>query len=57
MYKARIGQTTSDQLPTQSKIEIARIISPKFTLSWSHYVFLMAVDNTEERHFYEIEAA
>lgn len=70
MYKARIGQTTSGQLPpllkgqtvsdllpAQGKIEIARVISAKFTLSWSHYVFLMAVDNVKERSFYEIESA
>ena len=29
----------------------------KFTLSWSHYVFLVGVDNIQERNFYEIEAA
>jgi predicted nuclease of restriction endonuclease-like (RecB) superfamily len=50
------GQTVSDLLPAQGKIEIARTVSAKFTLSWSHYVFLMAVDNAEERRFYEIEA-
>ena len=51
------GQTVSDLLPAQGKIETARTASAKFTLSWSHYVFLMAVDNAEERRFYEIEAA
>ncbi len=30
--------------------------SSVFTLSWSHYVFLMTVKNAEERSFYEIEA-
>lgn len=30
-------------------------VSRKFTLSWSHYVFLMRLD-PEERSFYEIEA-
>ncbi len=29
----------------------------KFTLSWSHYLFLMRIDNIDARHFYEIEAA
>jgi predicted nuclease of restriction endonuclease-like (RecB) superfamily len=70
MNKARIGQTASDQLPpfskgqtlsdqltAQRKIQIAQTVSTQFTLSWSHYVFLMAVDNAEERAFYEIEAA
>ena len=28
-----------------------------FALSWSHYVFLMAIPNPDERQFYEIEAA
>lgn len=32
-------------------------ISEKFTLSWSHYVFLMSLGNKSERSFYEIEAA
>ena len=27
-----------------------------FTLSWSHYLFLMGIDNPDERSFYEIEA-
>lgn len=31
--------------------------SPKlFTLSWSHYLKLMRIDNPDERQFYEIEA-
>jgi len=28
-----------------------------FSLSWSHYVFLIGLKSTEERRFYEIEAA
>jgi predicted nuclease of restriction endonuclease-like (RecB) superfamily len=28
-----------------------------FCLSWSHYVFLIAIKNAEERQFYEIESA
>ena len=31
--------------------------SASFTLSWSHYVFLISVENPDERSFYEIEAA
>ena len=30
---------------------------PKFTLSWSHYLILMRIDNPEARRFYEIECA
>ena len=29
--------------------------SPLFTLSWSHYLILMRIENTDERNFYEIE--
>ena len=28
---------------------------PNFTLSWSHYLVLMRIENPDERHFYEIE--
>lgn len=30
---------------------------PRFTLSWSHYLILMQVDNPDARSFYEIECA
>ena len=39
-----ISQTLSD--------ELAR----RLPLSWSHYAFLLQIDNPEERRFYEIEA-
>ena len=29
---------------------------PKFTLSWSHYLILMRIENPDARSFYEIEA-
>ncbi|MBO4551008.1 MAG: DUF1016 family protein [Bacteroidaceae bacterium] len=32
-----------------------QIQTPKFTLSWSHYLVLMRIENPEERNFYEIE--
>jgi predicted nuclease of restriction endonuclease-like (RecB) superfamily len=35
----------------------SRKLSTRFTLSWSHYVFLIGIDNPDERRFYEIEAA
>ncbi len=34
----------------------AQSIMP-FSLSWSHYVFLLSLENSQERSFYEIEAA
>ncbi|MBQ3657084.1 MAG: hypothetical protein II956_09630 [Bacteroidales bacterium] len=38
--------------------KIPQTLSEKFsfTLSWSHYLFLMRIDNPDERSFYEIEA-
>jgi predicted nuclease of restriction endonuclease-like (RecB) superfamily len=39
-----IGQTLSD------------LFTSRFTLSWSHYIFLMNIDNRDERRFYEIES-
>ena len=32
-------------------------VSDEFSLSWSHYLMLMRIDNVEERNFYEIETA
>jgi len=51
--KDQIGQTLSDQFPELPKNSTGR----KFYLSWSHYLQLMRIDNIDERHFYEIEAA
>lgn len=34
----------------------AQTLSAEFKLSWSHYVFLMRLDDPNERQFYEIEA-
>lgn len=31
-------------------------LSSEFKLSWSHYIFLTRIENTDERNFYEIEA-
>jgi predicted nuclease of restriction endonuclease-like (RecB) superfamily len=48
------GQTLSDQFGSLPET-IGK--DPSFhTLSWSHYVFLMKLDNKEERSFYEIES-
>lgn len=35
--------------------QIPQTLSDQFSLSWSHYLFLMRIDNTDERKFYEIE--
>lgn len=60
----RIGQTVSGQLWNSKKAHnnqqieciFEKGIPLKFTLSWSHYVFLLGVKDLNERSFYEIEA-
>ncbi|VAX28783.1 FIG074102: hypothetical protein [hydrothermal vent metagenome] len=52
MFYLKYGktQTLSAELKTSNN-EI-----PEFKLSWSHYLFLMGLDDINERKFYEIEA-
>jgi predicted nuclease of restriction endonuclease-like (RecB) superfamily len=67
-----IGQTLSDQLAILQSLTGKSGSSPirqtlsgesgdsaprPFSLSWSHYVFLLRVENPNERSFYEIEAS
>lgn len=58
----QIPQTVSGQLPAKKPTEIPIMqtlsakLTPRFTISWSHYVFLMNIDNRDERRFYEIES-
>ncbi len=42
--------------PTNWGNDVATIQMPRFTLSWSHYLILMRIENEEARSFYEIEA-
>ena len=37
--------------------QIRQTVSDQFTLSYSHYLFLMRIENPEERKFYEIESS
>ena len=71
--RSAIVQTASGQLPGAlakqdvTDFSIVQTVSGQsgnpnnsqrsFSLSWSHYVFLLGVKNTDERSFYEIEAA
>ena len=67
-YQARrpIVQTASGQLqsgslqPENVALQIFQTPSGKskrpFSLSWSHYVFLLGIKKADERDFYEIEA-
>ena len=57
------SQTPSDQLQKTRMLswdfdlpEKSQTLSAQFTLSWSHYVFLMGIKDAGERSFYEIEA-
>jgi predicted nuclease of restriction endonuclease-like (RecB) superfamily len=58
----QIAQTLSAQLPAKTPTEtpisqtLCDQFKPQFTLSWSHYIFLMNIDNLNERRFYEIES-
>jgi len=58
----QIPQTVSGKLPAKTPTEtpigqtLSAQFTPTFTLSWSHYIFLMNIDNRDERRFYEIES-
>lgn len=49
-------QTPSVILPTM-EIPATTLRKSPFSLSWSHYVLLLSVKDSDERSFYEIEAA
>jgi predicted nuclease of restriction endonuclease-like (RecB) superfamily len=49
------GQSQKMQIPS-AQLAIKEPLPSKFTLSWSHYIFLIGIDNKPERDFYEIEA-
>lgn len=57
----QISQTLSDQFAAAEKpVQITPYqkedLSTRFRLSYSHYLFLMKIDNPDERTFYEKEA-
>lgn len=56
VYSKQISQTVSAELPSAMPVQISQTVSDQFNLSWSHYLFLMRIDNPQERKFYEIEA-
>lgn len=49
-------KASAQSLPTTFSSTI-KPAANAFSLSWSHYVFLIAIKNAEERQFYEIESA
>jgi len=51
------GQVTAENNGENTKSLISKSCPPGiFTLSWTHYLFLMSIDDQNERSFYEIEA-
>ena len=64
--KEVISETSSRESLAQKSETVSRIFEPppanletlsaQFTLSWSHYLFLMRITNDKERKFYENEA-
>lgn len=61
MYSERSHKEILSELPKQEQQldSIWQTASAKlntFTLSWSHYLILMRIENPDERRFYEIEA-
>jgi predicted nuclease of restriction endonuclease-like (RecB) superfamily len=65
--RSPIGQTVSGLFEIQKSQTLSGLLTNAaeqqapserrtFTLSWSHYVFLLGVKNPDERNFYEIEA-
>jgi predicted nuclease of restriction endonuclease-like (RecB) superfamily len=56
--KARPSLGRSAILPKLSgKLRADTLPSRPFTLSWTHYIFLLGIKNPDERSFYEIEAS
>ncbi len=53
MRKFYISYPVCSEVPGKS---ISQTLSAEFSLSWSHYLFLMGIDNKDERKFYEIES-
>ena len=48
--------TENEHVENSSTLLTKSVAKPNFTLSWSHYLKLMRIDNADERRFYEIEA-
>ena len=53
---AKLGAPNKFQSVTGKLQSTTAKSSAPFTLSWTHYVFLLGIKNSDERSFYEIEA-
>ncbi len=49
--------TKSSERPIAQSLIAQSSLADIFKLSWTHYLFLMSIDDTDERSFYEIESA
>lgn len=51
--------TESSELINQTKTlqAVTAILAKRFVLGWTHYVTLLTIKNSDERRFYELEAA
>lgn len=58
-YRDRISETVFSLFAIEKSETVFSLLNEDmpFQLSWSHYLQLMRIENTEERNFYEIEAA
>ncbi|MDR6969500.1 putative nuclease of restriction endonuclease-like (RecB) superfamily [Flavobacterium arsenatis] len=54
--QSQAGVSEKDE-KSQTLSTIFETRNSSFVLTWSHYTFLMRIDNKEERNFYEIESA
>lgn len=55
--KAKHCLANSDPRNYTAEIDKQRLSEPTFTLSWSHYLVLMRIENPDVRSFYEIECS
>ncbi|MEM8520799.1 PDDEXK nuclease domain-containing protein [Flavobacterium sp. PL12] len=54
-----VSSISENEIPHVESVtsQITEIVSPIFKLTWSHYIFLIRIDDSNERSFYEIETA
>lgn len=58
IFQSATGKSASENVPpvATEPFLVATTQSLPFTLSWTHYVFLLGIKNEQERRFYELEA-
>ena len=58
IYRERISEPLFRLFAVEKSEPLVNLFreKPPFTLSWTHYLILMRIENPEERSFYEIEA-